>query len=178
MNNSIALVYRNIGLSLVVAGGIMLLVGWGYWSALPILVGTAFFTSQFIIEAISRLLQSISPDVHADWQGEILHAEGGKFNVRYSLDANNQPRFVAGDVCRAIGVKSPNKSALKWGGAALLMRGDHACFSEAAVQAFLTPLAINNHAANLLLNKLRNEVFRKLDTQREHERNASRESVI
>lgn len=178
MNDIAARIYRNVGGSMFLFGALFLWLGiGGILGILLVLIGGGVFLGQLIVEGTHKLIESASNPVE-DWQGELLHTEGGKFKVRYSFDANNQPRFVAGDVCRAIGVRTPSKGALKLGGAALLMQGEHACFSEAAVQTFLTPLAINNHEANLLLNKLRNEVFRKLEKQRELENNASKGSVI
>ena len=170
MNDIAARIYRNVGGGMFLFGLLMLWLDIVLYGALLVLIGGALFLSQFIVEGTHKLIQSTAQPNESDWPGELLHTEGGKFKVRYTIDANNLPRFLASDVCRAIGVRSPHKGALKWGGAALLMQGEQACFSEAAVQTFLTPLSLNNHEANLLLNKVRNEVFRKLDKQREQER--------
>jgi hypothetical protein len=74
---------------------------------------------------------------------------------------------VASDVCQAIATKVPPENALQCGGIPLLMQSEKACFSEAGVQAYLSPRAIRNRAANRLLVSIRNEVLRKLHKQRD-----------
>ena len=136
-------------------------------AALNLSVGAVLITSVSIVEGVPWLVRRMSRSGAPVWVGETLHADGGRHKVRYDFDSHNQPRFVAHDICSAIGRKVPNESAIKCEGIPLLRQGEYNCFSEANVQAYLAPLAIKNRAANRLLIDIRNEVLRKLEKQRE-----------
>ncbi len=159
--------------ALLVLGILLSVLGSGWSTVFWILgiiflaVGTLSSASSSLISGMPWLLRMISRHTEPDWNGEIIHTDGSEFKIRYTYDHQGNPRFVAKDICAAIGARRPNKGALKWGGAFLLIDNEHACFSREAVTAYLTPLAIKNHAANRLLIILRNEIFRKLDLKQE-----------
>lgn len=168
-----AYVLLTIGVFLLLFGGFTN-SGWGFF-ALPlgvmlIFVGTVMITSVSIINGIPWLASFFSRLAEPVWDGEIIHTDGSEYKIRYDFDEHGSPWFVANDVCIAIGARAPNKGVLKWGGVPLLLRGDHACFSEENVQAYLTPLAIHNHEANRMLVNIRNNVLRKLEKQRDEKK--------
>ena len=129
--------------------------------------GLVMFLSFVFVHGSSGLLQSMSRQVEPEWEGELVHAEGGGLKVRYAFDHQGNPWFVAKDVCIAIGTKPPKKDDLKCGGIPLITHGDLISFSEANVQSYLVSLAIKNHDANRLLVNIRNNVIRKLEKQRD-----------
>lgn len=129
--------------------------------------GAVMYLSFAFVHGSSGLLQSMSRDTEPEWGGELVHAEGSGLKVRYTFDHQGNPWFVAKDVCIAIGTKPPKKDDLKCGGVPLLTHGNFVSFSEANIQAYLTSLAMNNHAANRLLVNIRNNVLRKLEKQRD-----------
>jgi hypothetical protein len=57
----------------------------------------------------------------------------------------------------------------------LLREGKHVYFTEMDVQTYLASIAARNRAANRLLLLIRNEVLRKVETQRENERRYKKE---
>lgn len=129
--------------------------------------GAVMFTSLKVVTGSSWIAQLASRHAVPDWGGELIHAEGSGLKVRYAFNDKGSPWFVAKDVCLAIGTKPPKKDDLKCGGVSVLEQGGHASFSEVNVQAYLTSLAIHNHAANRLLVNIRNNVLRKLEKQRD-----------
>lgn len=129
--------------------------------------GVVMFTSLSVVQGVPWLAQLISHHAEPDWDGELIHAEGSGLKVCYTFDEKGSPWFVAKDVCIAVGMKPPKRDVLKCGGIPILMYGDHDCFSEINVQAYLTSLAIKNHAANRMLVNIRNNVIRKLEKQRD-----------
>lgn len=157
----------------LIVGSLLLLAG-VYWdSAFGIIsgfmflcVGATMFASLSIIEGVPGFMRLLSRQTEPGWEGEILYTDAGEYKIRYEFDAQGQPWFVARDVCVAIGVPAPIRKLTKWGGVPLLKRGEHACFSEAHVQAYLIPLAIKSDAANRLLVNIRNNVLRKLESRR------------
>jgi hypothetical protein len=132
----------------------------GTFIAIPILV----------INFASWLPKFISNSAHPKWEGDILHTDGSAHKIRYVFDSDGSPRFVANDVCIAIGNKPPTKGILKWAGVDLVIRGENTCFTEATVQEFLTPLAAKNPDANRLLILIRNNVLRKLEKKRDDDK--------
>lgn len=148
--------------------------GWSFFLVLLgstlLLVGGVMFTSLSIIKGVPWITRLMSRWAEPVWEGEILHTDGGRHKVRYLFDERGRARFVASDVCDAIGTKSPLKDALRYGGVPLLVYGGHACFSESDIQEFLLPLSTKNHDANRLLILIRNNVLRKLGKQREAEK--------
>lgn len=164
--------YWLIGGSLLpIAAGIYLDGLWGTMLAvmggLLMCVGIVLLTSLTIIDGVPWLLKLVSRHVEPVWDGEVIQMEGGGHKVRYAYDSRGSPWFVASDVCIAIGTRAPIRDAKTWGGIPLLNHGGHACFSETTVQSYLVPLAVKNLEANRLLLVLRNNIFRKLDKQRE-----------
>ncbi len=118
-----------------------------------------------IIDLGSGLLRMASRHTEPKWEGEILHTDAGRHQIRHLLDRRGQPHFLASDICAAIGTQAPHRDALHWGGAPLLLQGRHLCFPRAAVETYLGHLAVKNREATRLLTLLRNDVFRKLDRQ-------------
>lgn len=162
---------------LLAIGAVLLLLG-GFansgWRLLALLlgalnlcVGAVMLTTVSIIEGVPWLSQRLSRSGEPVWVGETIHTDGGRHKVRYDFDSQNHPWFVARDICNAIGTKVPKEDAIQCSGIPLLRHSENDCFSEASVQAYLAPLAINNRAANRLLISIRNEVVRKLDKQRD-----------
>jgi hypothetical protein len=135
--------------------------------------GIVMFISLKVVTGSSWLAQLASRHAEDEWDGELVHAEGSGLKVRYTFDHQGNPWFVAKDVCIAIGVKPPKKGDLKCGSVPLLTHGELICFSETNVQAYLTSLAMNNHAANRLLVNIRNNVLRKLEKQRDDKKRYS-----
>jgi hypothetical protein len=136
-------------------------------AALNLCVGAVMIAAVSVIEGVPWLSQVLSRSGEPVWAGDFVHTDGGKHKVRYSFDRQNQPWFVARDICSAIGTRIPSENAMQCGGIALLRHNENDCFSEANVQAYLVPLAIKNRAANRLLISIRNDVLRKLDKQRD-----------
>lgn len=148
--------------------------GWRFYlvllGSILLLIGGVMFTSLSIIKGVPWIARLMSRWVEPVWEGEILHTDGGQHKVRYLFDERGSARFVASDVCVAIGAKPPLKDVLRYGGVPLLIYGGHACFSESDIQDFLLPLSTRNHDANRLLILIRNNVLRKLDKQRDAEK--------
>jgi hypothetical protein len=169
--------HANTAYVLLAIGALLLLVGFSNsgWRLLALLlgalnlcVGAVLITTVSIIDGVPWLIQRLSRPGVPVWVGETIYMDGGRHRVRYEFDSQNRPWFVAHDICNAIGTKITDESAIQCGGIPLLRRGENDCFSEANVQAYLVPRAINNRAANRLLISIRNEVLRKLDKQRDH----------
>lgn len=136
-------------------------------SSLFMMAGGFMFMSLSVIKSGPWMAQIAARHAQPVWAGEILHTDGGQHKVRYLFDDHDCVRFVASDICVAIGGKAPLKDVLRCGGVTLFVYGGHACFSEKSVQEYLIPHAPHNHAANRLLTLIRNNVLRKLDKQRE-----------
>ena len=156
-------------------GAVLLLVGFANsgWrmlalslAALNLAVGAVMLAAVSIVEGVPWFVQRLSRSGEPVWAGNLIHTDGGRHKVRYEFDSQNQPWFVARDICNAIGTRAPHENALHCGGIPLLRYHENDCFSEASVQAYLVPLAIRNRAANRLLISIRNDVLRKLDKQR------------
>jgi hypothetical protein len=130
-------------------------------------MGAVMFSSLSIIKGVPWLTRVMSRYFEPVWDGEVLHADGSGFKIRYDFDNKGQPWFVASDVCLAVGLKAPGKDDLKCGGVTLLFHGEYASFSEETVQSFLVSLAIKNNDASRLLTLIRNNVLRKLEKQRD-----------
>lgn len=165
-----AYVLLAIGVFLLLLGGFTG-SGWGFF-AMPvgvmlIFIGGVMFTSVSIINGVPWLASLFSRLAEPIWNGEIIYTDGSEYKIRYEFDERGSPWFVANDVCVAIGAKTPIKDVMRWGGAPLLLRGEHVCFSEENVQTYLTPLAIHNHAASRLLVNIQNNVLRKLEKRRD-----------
>jgi hypothetical protein len=171
---------KRVAQVLLAIGALLLLVGvfsgsgLGFF-ALPmggmlLAVGTIMFTSVAIIDGVPWLVRLISRSSEPAWDGEIIHTDGGEYKIRYHFDEQGSPIFVVNDVCTAIGTKPPNKLAMQWGGVPLIRDGDYAYFTDADVQTYLIPIAVNNYAAKRLLLIIRNNVLRKLEKQREEKK--------
>jgi hypothetical protein len=173
MRSQSARIYLMAGIGLLILGIAISLLGSSFggifvFLGLAFLVAGAFsFTSRSVVEGTPALLNMISRHTEPEWDGEVLHTDGGAYKIRYRFDHRGQPHFVANDICLAIGAKTPHKGELKCDGVSLTIQAEHPSFSREAVEAYLMPLALKNHEANRLLTLLRNDVFRKLDKQRE-----------
>jgi len=131
--------------------------------------GAIMFASVSVIDGVPWLVRSFSRLSEPVWNGEMIHTDGDEYKIRYDFDEQGSPRFIASDVCSAIGVPPPAKGALHCGGVPLLREGKYAYFSEADVQTHLTLRAVSNHAANRLLILIRNNVLRRIEKRRENE---------
>ena len=145
--------------------------GWGLFA---LLAGGALFAaggimhlSVSLIDGVPWLMRLFSRLSEPTWEGEILHSDGSEYKIRYRFGADGSPLFVARDVCSAIGVRPPAKGASTFSGVQLLCQGEPAYFSEADVQAYLALRAARNHAANRLLNRIRDDLLRKLEKRRD-----------
>ena len=125
------------------------------------------FASIAIIEGVPWLVRLLSRIADPKWDGEILHTDGDEYKIRYDFGNQGSPRFVASDVCTAIGAPAPAKDALVWSGVPLLREGEYAYFGEADVQAYLALRAVHNHAAKRLLLLIRNNVLHKIEKRRD-----------
>jgi hypothetical protein len=130
-------------------------------------MGAIIFASVSVIDGVPWLIRIISHLTEPVWDGELLHTDGSEYKIRYDFDEQGSPRFIASDVCAAVGVPPPAKDALQWGGVPLLQEGKHVYFTEGNVQTYLTPIAVKNHAANRLLLLIRYSVLRKLEKLRD-----------
>jgi hypothetical protein len=137
--------------------------------------GAIIFTSVSIIDGVPWLVRLMSRFAEPAWDGELLHTDGSEYKIPYDFDKQGSPRFIARAVCACVGMPPPAKDALRWGGVPLLREGKHVYFTEADVQAYLVPLAVNNPAANRLLLLIRNNVLRKLEKQRDDEKRYEQE---
>jgi hypothetical protein len=129
--------------------------------------GAIIFTSVSIINGVPWLVRLISHLSEPVWDGEIVHSDGSEYKIRYDFDEQGSPRFIASDVCAAVGMPPPNKGALQWGGVPLFREGKYLYFTEADVQTYLVAIAVKSHAANRLLVLIRNNVLRRVEKQRE-----------
>ena len=125
------------------------------------------FASIAIIDGVPWLVRMLSRLSDPKWDGEILHTDGDEYKIRYDFGNQGSPRFIANDVCAAIGAPAPTKNALIWSGVSLLREGKHAYFGEADVQTYLALRAVRNHAANRLLILIRNNVLHKIEKHRD-----------
>jgi hypothetical protein len=132
--------------------------------------GGIIFMSVTVINGVPWLVRLISYLTEPAWDGEKIHTDGNEYKIRYDFGERGSPRFIAGDVCAAVGTPPPAKDALQCGGVPLLRVGAHLYFSEADVQTYLAPMATNNHAAKRLLLLIRNVVLRKVEKQRDDEK--------
>lgn len=168
-----------IGLSkvLLATGAILLLAGAlasSDWGAIARVLGGVSFAAGALILASSTAIDVVSWLVRLGWRqsepawdGEILHTDGSEHKIRYDFDERGSPRFIAADVCAAIGVSPPTKDALRCDGVPLAKEGKHVYFMEDGVQAYLAPIAAKNRAASRLLVLIRNSVLRKIEKHRE-----------
>lgn len=133
------------------------------------------FVSIAIIDGVPWLVRLLSRLSEPRWDGKILHTDGDEYKIRYNFGDKGRPRFIASDVCTAVGSPAPTKNALLWSGISLSREGKYAYFNEADVQTYLELRAVRNHAANRLLLLIRNEVLRKMEKHREDEKRYKRE---
>lgn len=163
-----------VGLVLVVVGILLSIVNssWSLVFMLPgailIAYGVASSGYTFAVNSVSNIAKLASQHAIPSWNGEVVHTDGGRYTIRYKFGPNGIPRFVAKDICAAIEVEPPSKEAITWGGIPLLVYEEQMWFTRDSVQQYLAPLCMDNHEASLLLVKLRNEVFRKHDREREN----------
>jgi hypothetical protein len=137
--------------------------------------GAIVFASVTIIDGVPWLIRLISRLSEPAWDGEILHTDGSEYKIPYDFDEQGCPRFIASEICAAIGRPPPAKHALRWGGAPLLREGKYVYFTEADVQTYLIPMAAENPAAKRLLLLIRNNVLRKVEKQRDDARRYDQE---
>jgi len=130
-------------------------------------IGGVMLMSVSIIDGVPWLTHLIARFAEPSWNGEVIFTDAGEHRIRYELDNRSSPWFIASDVCRAIGNKAPTRGARNLAGNPLTSRGNEVYLSESAVQAYLTPLAVDNDAANRLLVIIRNDVLRRLGKTRD-----------
>jgi hypothetical protein len=139
-------------------------------SAILIAYAAASYGYAFAVSSVSNIAELASKHAIPNWDGEVLHTDGGRYTIRYKFGHKGIPLFVAKDICNAIGVEPPRREESKWGGVMLLVLDEQLWFTRESVQQYLVPLSRGNHEAILLLTKLKNEVFRKQDKLRENGR--------
>ena len=171
---------RRVAKAALAVGALLLLFaafaksGWGPFALLMggaiFAGGTIMYVSVSLIDGVPWLVRLFSRLSEPKWDGELLHSDGDEYKIRYRCGADGSPRFVARDVCTAIGVTPPAKDAVAFNGIQLVREGEHAYFSEADVQAYLALRATNNHAAKRLLVRIRDDVLRKLEKRRDDAR--------
>ena len=176
---------KRVSKVMLVIGALLLLFGvftksgWGGFALLMggalFAFGAIMFTSVSIIDGLPWLVRLMSHLSEPIWDGETIHTDGDEYKIRYIFGEQESPRFMASDVCFAIGVPPPAKDALQWGGVPLLREGKYAYFSEADVQTYLALRAVNNRAANRLLVLIRNNVLRRIEKRREDEQRFKQE---
>jgi hypothetical protein len=159
--------------ALLLLPGVFTHSGWGIFALLMggalVASGAIMLASVSVIDAVPWLIRVMSHLSEPVWDGELIHTDGDEYKIRYKFDQRGSPRFIASDVCSAVGAASPAKDVLQWGGVPLLREGAHAYFSEADVQTYLVRRAVKSHAANRLLLLIRNDVIRKVAKQCEDE---------
>jgi hypothetical protein len=126
-----------------------------------------FFASIAIIEGVPWLVRLMSRLSEPKWDGQILHTDGDEYKIRYDFGDKGSPRFIASDVCAAVGAPAPTKGSLLWSGVALSREGRYLYFGEADVQTYLALRAVRNHAASRLLVLIRKDVLHKIEKHRE-----------
>jgi hypothetical protein len=125
--------------------------------------GAVIFTSSSIIEFIPWLVRLGGRQAEPVWDGEILHTDGGEHKIRYDFDGQGSPRFIAADICAAIGVSPPSRDARRCDGVPLIIEGKYVYFMEDGVQTYLAAIAVKNRAANRLLILIRTKILRKIE---------------
>lgn len=135
------------------------------------------FASIAIINGVPWLVRLLSRLSDPAWDGELLHTDGSEYKIPYDFDEQGSPRFIASAICASVGETPPARGALRCNGIPLLRLGKHVYFTEAGVQSYLAPMATRNHAASRLLLLIRNDVLRKVEKQREHERRSRQEQA-
>lgn len=128
------------------------------------------FASIAVIDGVPWLVRLLSRLSDPKWDGEILHTDGDEYRIRYDFGSQGSPRFIASDVCTAIGATAPTKDALLWNGVPLLREDKYVYFGEADVQTYLALRAVRNHAAKRLLLLIRNDVLHKIEKRRDDAR--------
>ena len=153
--------------------------GWGLFAlpfgGLVFASGAIMYLSVSIIDGVPWLVRLISHLSEPVWDGEIVHTDGDEYKIRYDFGDRGSPRFIASDVCTAVGTPAPTKDALQWSGVSLSREGKYAYFGEAEVQTYLALRAVRNHAARRLLLHIRNDVLRKVEKRREDEKRYEQE---
>ena len=169
IRRKVAYVLLAIGALLLLLGGIVHSAA-GHFTAfvgsIVCVMGGVMLTSVSIIDGVPWFTRLVSRFAEPSWHGEVIFTDAGEHRIRYELDARSSPWFVASDVCHAIGNKAPTKGARDLAGNPLTYRGKEVYLSESAVQAYLTPLVVQNDAANRLLVIIRNDVLRRLENTR------------
>ena len=176
---------QRVAQAMLAIGALLLLSGaftksaWGLFALLMggglFGTGAIMFLSVSVINGVPWLVRLISRHSEPTWDGEILHTDGNEYRIRYDFGDSGHPRFIASDVCAAVGAPAPTKDALLWSGVSLSREGKYAYFGEADVQTYLAPRAVRNHAANRLLLLIRNDVLRKVEKHREDEKRYEQE---
>lgn len=133
------------------------------------------FVSIAVIDGVPWLIRLLSRLAEVKWDGEILHTDGDEYKIRYDFGDKGNPRFIASDVCTAVGSPLPTKDALLCSGVPLSREGNYAYFGEADVQAFLALRAVRNHAAKRLLLLIQNDILRKVQKRRDDKKRYEQE---
>ena len=177
LRKRVALAVLGLGASLLLIG-CFTSSGWRLLAfslgGLLIAMGGVISLSVAIVDGVPWLIRLMSRLSEPKWDGEILHSDGDEYKIRYDFGDQGSPRFIASDVCTAIGLPTPAKDALLCSGVPLSREGNYAYFGAADVQTFLALRAVRNHAAKRLLALIRNDVLRKLQKRSDDEQRYER----
>ena len=177
LRKRVALAVLGLGASLLLIG-CFTSSGWRLLAfslgGLLIAMGGVISVSVAIVDGVPWLIRLMSRLSEPKWDGEILHTDGDEYKIRYDFGDQGSPRFIASDVCTAIGLPTPAKDALLCSGVPLSREGKYAYFGAADVQTFLALRAVRNHAAKRLLALIRNDVLRKLEKRSDDEQRYER----
>ena len=161
-------------------GALLLLIGAftsDGWRMLALSLGKSLlalsgiiFLSIAIVDGVPWLIRLLSRLSKPKWDGEMLHTDGDEYRIRYDFGDKGNPRFIASDVCTAIGSPAPAKDASLCSGVPLSRAGKYLYFGEADVQTYLALKSVRNRAAGRLLLLIRNDILRKVDKRRDDEK--------
>lgn len=147
--------YRTSGKYLLAISFVMLLLGNDLFFFAAFVIGLGLYFSQAIINGSINAVNTLSNLANAEWPGELLHVHGIQHPIRYSLDHNNIPMFVAMDICEAIGKIPPGKNDMKIGSIALQLHKGLPCFTQNTLQEYLLEHASGNRDAMLILARIK-----------------------
>jgi hypothetical protein len=134
-----------------------------------------FFASIAIVDGVPSVIRLMWRLSEPKWDGEILHTDGDEYKIRYDFGDDGSPRFIASDVCAAVGSPAPAKDTLLCSGVSLSRVGKYAYFGEEDVQSYLALRSVRNHAAKRLLHLIRNDVLRRVKKHRDDEQRYEQE---
>ncbi|MDD2775436.1 MAG: hypothetical protein PHU06_05745 [Gallionella sp.] len=157
-------VYRELGICVVIFG----IIAWwlfGFIAFFSILLGLAIYIAPFFLEELPLLFQKSLQAMMPNWEGGVLHTDGGEYQIRYYLDEVGQAHFVAKDVCLSIGKPAPKQNTLA--NLSIFKSDKPFCFSENSIKTYLNSLSAQNRAAARLLVILQNQLLQQLERERD-----------